>query len=148
MLGQTVLNLFDKNKYEIVLSSFEDYSYSNDFDYFKVNIGEKQEVKKLLLDFYPDCVINLAAYTNVDKCETERNECWKVNVDAIEYFAKYCVPTNSHLIHISSDYVFDGKNGPYNEKELPNPISYYGRSKLAGENILKKFDIKVGVFKS
>lgn len=62
-------------------------------------------------------------------------------MNAIEYLAKYCVPANSHLIHISSDYVFDGLNGPYAENDLPNPISYYGRSKLAGENIIKKFNI-------
>lgn len=142
MLGQSLVNLFSNtDQYEIKLASFEDSSFSPIYDYTKIDIGNKRDVKKLLFDFFPDCVINLAAYTNVDKCETEREDCWKVNVNALEYLSKYCVPTNSHLIHISSDYVFDGKNGPYSEKDLPNPISYYGRSKLAGENIIKKFDI-------
>ena len=100
------------------------------------------------MDFFPDFVINLAAYTNVDKSETDRETCWNVNVNAIEYLAKYCVPSNAHLIHISSDYVFDGKNGPYSEKDLPNPISYYGRSKLAGENIIKKFNIPYTIIRT
>ena len=142
MLGQSLINLLDGcDEYEIQLASFEDESLFEDFQYTKLDITDKKEVKSLLLDFFPDYVINLAAYTNVDKSEIEKELCWNTNVNAIEYLAKYCVPTNSHLIHISSDYVFDGKNGPYSEQDLPNPISYYGRSKLAGENIIKRFNI-------
>lgn len=142
MLGQQVTSLFLNNdNYEIRLASFEDDSFFEELPYTKIDISNKIEVKKLFLDFFPDFVINLAAYTNVDKSETEKETCWNINVNAIEYLAKYCVPANSHLIHISSDYVFDGLNGPYAENDLPNPISYYGRSKLAGENIIKKFNI-------
>ena len=142
MLGQSLVSLLSQiDNYELFLASFESDSFFNEIPYSQIDIGKKREVKELLLSFYPDYVINLAAYTNVDKCETEKEECWNINVNAIEYLAKYCVPTNSHLIHISTDYVFDGKNGPYTENDLPNPISYYGRSKLAGENIIKRFNI-------
>ena len=142
MLGQSVVSLLSgQEMYEVQLASFEEYSYFDEFPYSQLDVSNKRQVKKLLLDFFPDFVINLAAFTNVDKSETERETCWNINVNAIEYLAKYCVPTNSHLIHISSDYIFDGKNGPYSEKDLPNPISYYGRSKLAGENIIKRFNI-------
>ncbi len=142
MLGQRVVSLFsEKNNYEIHLASFEEKSFFDNIPYTIIDITNRKEVKKLLLSFYPDFVINLAAYTNVDKSETERELCWHINVNAIEYLAKYCAPTNSHLIHISSDYVFDGEIGPYSEIALPNPIGYYGRSKLAGENIIKKFNI-------
>lgn len=149
MLGQNVVTQFNQiDKYEVHLASFEDESFFNNKTYTKINIAYKKEVKELLLDFFPDYVINLAAYTNVDKSETDKEICWNVNVNAIEYIAKYCVPTNSHLIHISSDYIFDGKSGPYTEKNLPNPISYYGRSKLAGENIIKRFDIKSTILRT
>ena len=149
MLGQSVVSLFKyNNKYELLLASVEDNSVEKELPYSKVDIGKKKEVKKLLLDFYPDFVINLAAYTNVDKCETEKELCWNINVNALEYLAKYCVPTNSQLIHISSDYVFDGENGPYTEQDLPNPISYYGRSKLAGENVIKRFDIPTTIIRT
>ncbi|MDX1700245.1 MAG: dTDP-4-dehydrorhamnose reductase, partial [Melioribacteraceae bacterium] len=142
MLGQTLVNLLSgQEMYEVHLASAEDDSYFDEFSYSQLDVSIKKQVKKLLLDFFPDFVINLAAFTNVDKSETERETCWNINVNAIEYLAKYCVPTNSHLIHISSDYIFDGKNGPYSEKDLPNPVSYYGRSKLAGENIIKRFNI-------
>jgi len=142
MLGQSIVSLFKSiKKYELHLASFESESYFPNISYTKVDIGVKKQVKELLLSFYPDFVINLAAYTNVDKCESEKEQCWNINVNAAEYLAKYCVPTNSHLIHISTDYVYDGKNGPYSENDLPNPLSYYGRSKLAGENIIKRFNI-------
>lgn len=149
MLGQKVVNQFiDKKGYEVYLSSFEEKSYFEEIPYKQIDITDKKELKKLFLDFFPDFVINLAAYTNVDKSETDRETCWKVNVNSIEYLAKYCVLSNAHLIHISSDYIFDGKNGPYTEKDLPNPISYYGRSKLAGENIIKRFDIKSTIIRT
>ncbi len=149
MLGQNVVLQFKQTKkYEVQLASFEDESYFKEIPYKKINIAEKKEVKKLLMEFFPDFVINLAAYTNVDKSESDRETCWNVNVNAIEYLAKYCVPSNAHLINISSDYVFDGKNGPYSEKDLPNPISYYGRSKLAGENIIKKFNIPYTIIRT
>lgn len=142
MLGQSLVSILKANEYyELHLASFETESFFDDIPYTQIDISNKKNVKTLLLNFYPDFVINLAAYTNVDKSETEKELCWKINVNAIEYLAKYCVPANAHLIHISSDYVFDGLHGPYSEKDLPNPIGYYGRSKLAGENIIKKFDI-------
>jgi dTDP-4-dehydrorhamnose reductase len=149
MLGQSLVSLLDeKDEYEIQLASFEDNSLFKQYPYKKLDITDKREVKKLLLDFFPDFVINLAAYTNVDRSETEKELCWNTNVNAIEYLAKYCVPTNSHLIQISSDYVFDGNSGPYSETDLPNPISYYGRSKLAGENIIKRFNIPSTVIRT
>lgn len=149
MLGQSVVALFRFNdKYELLLASFEDKSFYDDLPYTQLDIGNKKDVKKLILNFYPDYVINLAAYTNVDKCETEKELCWNTNVNALEYLAKYCVPTNSQLIHISSDYVFDGEDGPYSEQDLPNPISYYGRSKLAGENIIKRFNIPTTIIRT
>jgi dTDP-4-dehydrorhamnose reductase len=149
MLGQQVTQQFVNNgKYELQLASNENESFISDLQYKKIDISVKKEVKDLVLNFYPDFIINLAAYTNVDKSEIEKELCWNINVNAIEYLAKYCVPANSHLIHISSDYVFDGQNGPYSEDDLPNPISYYGRSKLAGENIIKKFNIPSTVIRT
>ncbi|PID57902.1 MAG: dTDP-4-dehydrorhamnose reductase [Ignavibacteriae bacterium] len=141
MLGQKVVEQFNSEKNcEIQLASFENDSFFEGIPYQRIDISNKAEVKQLLLEFYPDFVINLAAYTNVDKSETDKTSCWNINVNGVEYLAKYSVPVNAHLIHISSDYIFDGKNGPYSEVDLPNPISYYGRSKLAGENIIKKYN--------
>lgn len=149
MLGQSVVEQFKlDSSNELFLASFEEKSFIPELPYTQIDISDKKAVKNLFMNFYPDYVLNLAAYTNVDKAETEKELCWDVNVNSNEYFAKYCVPTHSHLIYISSDYIFDGKNGPYTENDLPNPISYYGRSKLAGENVIRRFDIPYTIIRT
>jgi dTDP-4-dehydrorhamnose reductase len=105
-------------------------------------------VKHIINDFYPDTIINAAAYTNVDKSESERELAWNVNSAAVEYLAQSAKAFDSHLIHISSDYIFDGKNGPYSENDKPNPIGYYGRTKLAGENALKTSGVKFTIIRT
>jgi len=81
-----------------------------------------------------DCIINCAAYTAVDKAEEERDLAMLVNATAAGYLAEFAKKMSALFIHISTDYVFDGKkNRPYNEKDNPKPLSYYGLTKLRGE---------------
>jgi dTDP-4-dehydrorhamnose reductase len=102
--------------------------------YVSMDICNFGEVASVFQDFAPDVVINCAAMTQVDACEIERELCWQVNAEAVENLAKQCQKSGSHLIHVSTDFIFDGLSGPYREDARPNPLSYYGRSKLAGEN--------------
>ena len=111
--------------------------YYKNTEYLCCDLSKRESVKKIIYDFYPDFVINTAAYTNVDKSETERETAWKINVKGVEYIAEACRVVDAHLIHISTDYIFDGTKGPYNETAVPNPLGYYGRTKLASENALK-----------
>lgn len=137
MLGQKLTEHFYKNQnIELLCSSVEDKSYIEEVNYRKIDITDKAAVKKLILDFFPDVVINAAAYTNVDKSESERELAWEINVKGVENIARYTWTIDGYLIHISSDYVFDGAAGPYSEADKTNPISYYGRTKLASENAL------------
>ena len=85
-----------------------------------------------------DIVINAAAMTNVDLCETERELAWRTNVDLVDSILLYCRRADAYLIQVSTDYVFDGKAGPYSEESRPEPINYYGRTKLAAENLCTK----------
>ena len=87
-------------------------------------------------EFEPDVIIHTAAVTDVDLCEKERGLAWQVNVGAVENLAYAAKIVGAKMIHLSTDYVFDGKSGPYSEADRPNPISYYGRTKLASENLL------------
>jgi len=73
----------------------------------------------------------------VDKSEIEKETAWKINVGGAENIALYSWTVDAHLIHFSTDYIFDGKNGPYTEEDKPNPIGYYGRTKLASENSIR-----------
>ncbi len=137
MLGQRLVTFFkDKQDVELLTCSAEKESFIYGIEYRQVNIVEKNQVKSIINDFYPDFIINTAAFTNVDACETQKETAWKVNVVGVGNIANYAWTCDAHLIHISSDYVFDGKNGPYSEQDKVNPISYYGRTKLASENVI------------
>lgn len=103
-----------------------------------LDIRDKQAVMTLFMDFRPDCVIHTAAMTNVDQCEKEKEACRNLNVSAVEGIIDACNVVGAQLIHLSTDFIFDGEAGPYKEEDLPNPISYYGESKLAGEKLVQE----------
>ncbi len=143
MLGQSLTTHFMFNRdVELMCASFEDESYYENLAYSKVDISSSKEVKNLIKDFCPDVIINSAAYTNVDGCETEKELSWAINVTGVENIVKYARTCDAHFIHISSDYIFDGISGPYTEEEKPNPISHYGKEKLAAENVIKTGRVK------
>lgn len=110
-----------------------------DFDYKFVDVDEldicnKEQVKLFFDDYKPDFCINTAAYTAVDKAEKDTQKAFDVNANGVKNLAKSCLKYNTVLIHISTDFVFDGtKSTPYTEDDLPNPISVYGASKWEGE---------------
>lgn len=149
MLGQRLTEFFSTQQdVELMCSSNEESSFIADTQYTQVDITKKNSVKELILGFFPDFVINTAAYTNVDKSETERELAWKVNVVGVENIALYSWTVDAHLIHISTDYIFDGKNGPYSENDKPNPVGYYGRSKLASENSIRSSGVRFTILRT
>ena len=104
--------------------------------------------KEEFLALRPDYIINTAAMTNVDACEDNKQEAWKANATFVEQLSRIALITEAHLIHFSTDYVFDGFKGPYSENDQPKPISYYGKSKLAGENAVLKSHAKNTVIRT
>lgn len=148
-LGQSLVkSLKKKNKTELLCCSIEEKSLFDDVEYQQVDMTQKDQVKKVVLDFVPDFIINAAAYTNVDKCESERELAWKINVAGVEFFSQYARIVDAHVTHVSSDYVFDGEDGPYTETDSTNPISYYGRTKLASENTLRISGAKYAIVRT
>jgi dTDP-4-dehydrorhamnose reductase len=138
MLGQSLCKFYSSQNNILLLGcSVEDKSLVSGLDYIQCDVTKRNEVKETILDFYPDYIINASAYTNVDKSETERELAWKVNVKGIEYIAEAARVLDARIVHISTDYIFDGKDGPYAEDEKPNPLGYYARTKLASENALR-----------
>lgn len=139
MLGQRTAELFlNKGNTELICASYEQQSVLENINYFNVDLTNQTEVTALLEKISPDVIVNTAAYTAVDKAETEKELCDKVNVDAVRYLANFAKKKDIHLINISTDYVFDGADGPYTEDAYVNPVGYYGLSKLKGEQEIEK----------
>jgi dTDP-4-dehydrorhamnose reductase len=138
MLGQRLVEAFNKkDNIQLLTCSIEPKPFFNSVEYVCCDLTKRESIKNIIFGFYPDFIINTAAFTNVDLSEIERETAWKVNVRGVEYLAETCRVLDAHLIHISSDYIFDGTKGPYTEKDKPNPLGYYGRTKLASENALR-----------
>jgi dTDP-4-dehydrorhamnose reductase len=104
------------------------------FNSLKLDITSTEEVSNLFHKLKPDSVIHAASETNVDKCENEKEHAWKTNVEGTRSIAVACRKLGAKLLYISTDYVFDGEKGNYQEQDKPNPINYYGATKLEGEN--------------
>ncbi len=102
--------------------------------YMALDVNRPDDLKRVFQDFSPDVVVNCAAMTHVDACETERQACWRLNVDAVDLIARLCLSSGARLVQLSSDFVFDGTGGPYREPDRPLPVNFYGKSKLAAEN--------------
>jgi dTDP-4-dehydrorhamnose reductase len=107
------------------------------FTYESMDITSAKDVMRVFGKFKPEVVINTAAMTNVDACESDKKECWVLNVTAVEHLIAASKKHETHLIHLSTDFIFDGEAGPYKETDKPNPLSYYGESKLAAEKLLQ-----------
>jgi dTDP-4-dehydrorhamnose reductase len=112
-------------------------AWSDSYSYRSLDITNAKAVVELLIKENPDVVIHTAAMTNVDQCEGEKEACWALNVTATGYLIEACRQIGCFFLHLSTDFIFDGKNGPYTEEAEPNPISFYGWSKFAAERLFK-----------
>ncbi|HSW55557.1 MAG TPA: dTDP-4-dehydrorhamnose reductase [Ignavibacteriaceae bacterium] len=138
MLGQRAVQFYSSNKnIELLATSVEEKSVVDSVEYISSDIKNRDSTKKVIHDYCPDFIVHTAAFTNVDLSEKLREDAWKINVKGVEYIAEAARAIDAHIIHISTDYIFDGKNGPYDESAIPDPVGYYGRTKLASENTLK-----------
>src|SRR5665213_2289282 len=157
LLGQKLIyNLLARNKkssdWNIVATSKGENRLieKSGYAYLNLDITNKNEVETVFAKYKPDVVINTAAMTNVDACETDREGAKKLNVDAVQNLIEIIQNSefriqNCHFIHLSTDFVFDGENGPYKEEDVPNPISYYAETKLEAEKLLEKSKINFAI---
>ena len=107
----------------------------------ELDLENIESIKEVMDDYKPDIIINCAAYTAVDQAETEREKAEKINGEAPKHLAEWCDDNDTLLIHISTDYVFDGeKLSPYLETDQTNPVNFYGLSKYNGERRVLRED--------
>ncbi|MEP6682686.1 MAG: dTDP-4-dehydrorhamnose reductase [Parafilimonas sp.] len=109
------------------------------FDKDELNIVDELSLASIFTKYTPSFFINCAAYTAVDKAETEQEKAYLINAEAVGNIAKQCNQFNTRLIHISTDYVFDGNGtSPYKPDDKTDPVNYYGYTKLLGEQLALK----------
>ncbi|WP_047790097.1 SDR family oxidoreductase [Tenacibaculum mesophilum] len=151
LLGQTLVSLLleEKERYQVIgFSRGENRSGRGDFNYVSIDITDEDLLYKKLSEYKPDVIVNTAAMTNVDACETNKQACDNLNIDVVQYLKNYSEENKTHLIHISTDFIFDGKNGPYKESDKPNPLNYYGLSKLKSEELLIKSKVNYAILRT
>lgn len=151
LLGQNLVNeLLKKGTYIIYGVSRGENRIKNieRFTYFNVDLTNKKEVSDLINKINPQFIIHTAAMTNVDTCQLNKEACDRINVKAVKYLVDLCELKDIHLIHLSTDFIFDGEKGYYKESDRPNPINYYGLSKLRSENIIKDSNIKYTILRT
>ncbi|WP_299061573.1 SDR family oxidoreductase [uncultured Polaribacter sp.] len=151
LLGQSLLNLLlqEKDTYQVFgFSRGQNRSGRNDFEYVSIDITDEENLKKSILEIQPNFIINTAAMTQVDDCEGNKEACDLLNVTVVKWLAEVSATINVHLIHISTDFIFDGIKGNYKETDTPNPLSYYGVSKLKSEQILTNSKIDYTILRT
>ncbi len=140
LVGQKLTDIFSNDRrFDLLISARQSEAYNKaaSFGYVQLDAANLAAVKELVWNFSPEVIINAAAYTDVDGCEREKELSWKANVTAVENLITASRLVGARVVHISTDYVFDGKAGPYDETATPNPLSYYGKEKLASENAVR-----------
>ena len=140
LLGQKIIYGYKTNQEVQLIATGRGPCRMNDkegYVYEEMNISEKASVVSVIEKHSPDVIINSAAMTNVDECETNKSGCDEANITAVKILASACEANDIHFIQLSTDFIFDGENGPYDEEAEADPLSYYGWSKLRAEEIVK-----------
>ncbi len=138
-VGRRLLDGFSANKnYSLsALSLHPDLFPGKTYAFFCVDVRNHAEVEAWMDRFSPDIVVNASALSVPDYCERHREETYAMNVAAVENLARCCLKQQSRLIHLSTDFVFDGReNRLYTEEDRPDPVNYYGMSKWLGEEAI------------
>ncbi len=151
LLGQKLVNLYcNERAYNIVALARGSNRNANTkgYKYVDVDLTDFKKVSKIIDQIKPEVVINAAAMTNVDECEDKKEACDLINVRLVEELVTLCEAYNSYLLHISTDFIFDGKSGPYKEIDEPNPLNYYGLSKLKSEQIIEQSNLKYAIIRT
>ena len=145
LLGQKLVHLLanDTNIDLVATARGENrLPFSEGYTYRSMDITDRQQVLDVMAEVRPDAVIHGAAMTDVDKCELDKDACWLQNVTAVEHIVEGCRQTGAFLCHVSTDFIFDGEAGPYDEQAEGNPISFYGWSKYAAEKVVINSNIR------
>jgi dTDP-4-dehydrorhamnose reductase len=145
LLGQKLVQLLSQEKSIELIASARGTNRlpaTSDYQYVSLDITQEAEVNQVFETFQPNMIIHTAAMTNVDTCETDPIGCELLNVTAVKYLISASEKYDTFFCHLSTDFIFDGANGPYAEDAEANPISIYGESKLKAEKLLQHSSLR------
>ncbi len=149
LLGHHILKMANKISPDVKLiatARHNTHSHHNPFEYLDINDDAKLNY---FLDVYkPDVLVNTAAISKVDICQENTAACYKTNYEAVKNMADACYKKGIHLVHLSSDFVFDGKKGRYNEEDKPSPVNYYGECKKLAEAYLINSPVSAAIVRT
>ncbi len=150
LLGQKLVQLYSERSDVDVIATGrgQNRNLPGSYVYTEMDITSSEEVDNVIATHTPDVVINTAAMTQVDQCELDPENCWNLNVHAVSNLINACEENDSFLIHLSTDFIFDGANGPYKEEDTPNPLSKYAESKLASEQLFAGSSVKHAIVRT
>lgn len=150
LLGQKLTGLLqdDPSSYLIATARGKSALPITRGEYHPLDISDRDNVESVLRFTKPDVIINTAAMTQVDDCETQREACWKANVTAVENLVRCCQSLHIHLVHVSTDFIFDGSHGPLDENATPSPVNFYGESKLAAEKVIQNSSVSWAILRT
>ncbi|MCS6904104.1 MAG: SDR family oxidoreductase [Bacteroidia bacterium] len=148
LLGQKVVNLLAQRPAIELIATGLGYNRNPEtkgYTYHSVDVTNSLALRKIFETYKPTEVIHTAAMTNVDACEKDPITCQKVNVEAVANLCELCKEFQTKLIHVSTDFIFDGKEGLYTEEAEPNPLSVYGKAKYEAEKIIISSSISYAI---
>lgn len=150
LLGQKLTELLENDKsVDLIATAAKPSALPISRGKFSLlDITDAPAVDHLVDEVQPDVIINTAAMTQVDQCEVQREACWKANVSAVENLVRAAKRNNVHLVHVSTDFIFDGTKELLDENAVPKPVNYYGESKLAGEKVILESDISWSILRT
>lgn len=138
LLGQKLVQLLSRQKeVEVIATARKELTKIPGVSFEIMDITSSVQTEEVLLRTKPEVVINTAAMTQVDQCETERDLCWLHNVIGVENLVSACEKIKARLVHVSTDFIFDGSHGPLDESAIPAPVNFYGESKWVGEKVVQ-----------
>jgi dTDP-4-dehydrorhamnose reductase len=135
LLGQKLSDLLLKENVDFMATGQGDNRYPKKMNYQSMDITNLEDYS-VIEDYKPSVIINTAAMTNVDLCESENKACMELNVHSVEKLVSVANKIGAQLIHLSTDFIFDGKKSMYTEDDKPNPLSFYGNSKYLAEQYI------------
>lgn len=151
LLGQKITErLLESRQFNWVATSrgANRYPTTVGYVYAEMDILDPAAIRRVVEAHQPDAIIHTAAMTNVDASEAQPELAHRLNVDAVRTLTEIATEHNIQLVHLSTDFIFDGAEGPYDELAAPNPLSYYGKTKLEAEEVIKNSTCKWAILRT